>query len=359
MTDIKQITGQFQLPAQPYEYRPFGNGHINDTFELLCRTEDTVKRFVLQTVNGTVFREPVKVMQNIEKVTTFLKAKMPDSARVLQTVSAKDGNSYFLDEEGCCWRIYEFIEQAICPEQPDTAEEFYECGVAFGEFQKYLNDFPATELYETIPDFHNTPKRYESFLAAVEADVCDRAKTVQAEIAFLKERAHFYPTLFQAHNEGKLPLRVTHNDTKINNVMLDATTKKAVCVIDLDTVMPGFSVNDFGDAIRYGANTAAEDETDLSKVTLDLSLFEAYVKGFIEGCGGLLLKSEIRLLPEGAKMLTLEQGLRFLEDYLKGDTYFRAKYPEHNLHRCRTQLKLAWEMEQHWQEMREIVDKYI
>ncbi|MBR4073485.1 MAG: phosphotransferase, partial [Clostridia bacterium] len=214
-------------------------------------------------------------------------------------------------------------------------------------------------LFETIPDFHNTPKRFGDFISAVEADVCGRAAEVKSEIEFIKQRKDFCSVLYKANEEGRLPFRVTHNDTKINNVMLDSKTRKALCVIDLDTIMPGFSVTDFGDSIRFGASTAAEDEKNLDKVWIDLELFQSYAKGFLEGCGGLLGPEEILLMPEGAKMMTLECGMRFLTDYLSGDTYFKTAYEGHNLDRCRTQLKLVADMEKHWDEMKEIVKKYI
>ena len=242
---------------------------------------------------------------------------------------------------------------------PESDEDFYQCALAFGKFQKALNDFPAESLHEIIPDFHNTPKRYKDFLQSVSEDRSGRAHLVKPEIDFIKARADFYPVLFENHSAGKLPLRVSHNDTKCNNVLLDNTTRKALCVIDLDTIMPGFSVTDFGDAIRFGASTAAEDEKDLSKVKLDMEKFRVYTKGFLDGCGGLLSDSEIMLLPEGAKMMTIECGMRFLADFIDGDKYFKIAYPEHNLDRCRTQLKLVSEMEDHWDEMKKCVSEYV
>lgn len=337
----------------------YGNGHINDTFLVLSNQDGMQRRFVLQAVNNNVFKKPVQVMENIEKVLSFLKDRVADERGVMKLISTFGGSTYYIDDKNFCWRMYSFIEDSVCLEHPEDTEDFYQCAVAFGEFQKYLNDFPADSLYETIPDFHNTPKRFCDFLDAVEADVCNRAAGVSEEIEFIKSRADFYPVLFDANSEGRLPLRVAHNDTKSNNVMLDAKTHKAICVIDLDTIMPGFSVTDFGDAIRFGASTAAEDEKDLSKVNIDLNMFDIYTRGFLDGCGGLLSDDEIMLMPEGAKMMTIECGMRFLADYLSGDTYFKTAYPEHNLDRCRTQLKLVADMEAHWDEMKEIVKKYI
>lgn len=339
---------------------PYGNGHINDTFLVSSKRSDgSDKHYILQAINTNVFKKPEQVMHNIEKVTSFLKTRESDERRVMSLVYTKDGAAYHTDCDGRCWRLYDFIEDSICLDLPETPEDFYQSAVAFGQFQNYLNEFPVEELFETIPDFHNTPDRYEKFLKAVEADVCGRAKYVAEEIEFVKSRKDFYSVLIDSNKVGKLPLRVTHNDTKINNVMLDKDTRSALCVIDLDTIMPGFSVTDFGDSIRFGASTAAEDEKDLSKVWMELELFETYAKGFLKGCGGLLTKDEIELLPEGAKMMTIECGMRFLTDYLEGDTYFKTKYPEHNLDRCHTQFKLVADMEEKWDKMKEIVKKYM
>ena len=332
---------------------PYGSGHINDTFLV---TGDT-KRYILQGINSNVFKKPEEVMHNISMVTSFFKLKTDDERKVLSLVHTKDGDPFYKDDTGKYWRVYDFVEDSLCLDLPETIEDFYQAAIAFGEFQKHLNDFPVEKLYETIPDFHNTPDRYKKFLKAVENDVCGRAKSVQEEIKFVMDREEFYSVLFDNNKEGKLPLRVTHNDTKINNVMLDLKTRTALCVIDLDTIMPGFSVNDFGDSIRFGASTATEDEKDLTKVEMNINLFETYAKGFITGCGGLLTKDEIMLMPEGAKMMTIECGMRFLTDYLEGDTYFKTKYADHNLDRCRTQFKLVADMEEKWDQMHSIVKK--
>ena len=335
---------------------PYGNGHINDTFLVTSKCEDNnKKRYILQSININVFKKPQEVMHNIGLVTSFLSEQTDDKRKVLSLVYTKDGKTYFNDEDGRYWRLYDFVEDSICLQLPETTEDFYQSAIAFGEFQKLLNDFPVEKLFETIPDFHNTPDRYNNFLNAVNNDSCNRVKNVAEEIAFVNERKDFYSVLFDNSKKGNLPLRVTHNDTKINNVMLDSKTRTALCVIDLDTIMPGFSVNDFGDSIRFGASTAAEDEKDLDKVEMDINLFETYAKGFIKGCGGLLTNEEIMLMPEGAKMMTIECGMRFLTDYLEGDTYFKTKYPEHNLDRCRTQFKLVKDMEAKWDKMKEIV----
>ena len=355
LSELALAAEAFVTKGDPEACLPHGNGHINSTFVIPCRdARGHQYRYILQAINTNVFKKPEWVTENIKKVTDFLKTRATDRRSVMQMVPTVDGEYTSTDKNGC-WRMYEFIEGAICLDAPETTEDFYQSALAFGRFQRDLSDFPAEELKETIPDFHNTPVRYQNFLKALEEDVVGRAATVRSEVDFLKFRADFYGVLEDAREAGVLPLRVTHNDTKLNNVMLDKATRTALCVIDLDTVMPGYSVNDFGDAIRFGANTAAEDEPDLSRVAIDLTLFEAYTKGFLEGCGGRLPLEEAMLLPEGAKMMTLEVAMRFLTDYLQGDVYFKTKYPEHNLIRCRSQLALVADMEAHWDEMKDIV----
>ena len=350
-----EILSKFKISESVISCEPYGNGHINSTFLV---TTVTGKKYILQALNTNVFKKPDEVMSNIYKVTEHLRAREGDARKVMAVVTLKDGGLLYRDGDKA-WRMLEFVEDSLCLEAPENEADFYECAVAFGNFQRLLGDFDASQLYETIPDFHNTVKRYEAFLDAVEKDICDRAKDVQEEIEFVKARKDFYSVLLDANKSGVLPLRVTHNDTKINNVLLDNATRKALCVIDLDTIMPGFSVTDFGDSIRFGASTAAEDEKDLSKVCLDLSLYETYARGFIAGCGKALGKEEIMLFPEGAKMMTVECGMRFLTDYLSGDTYFKTAYAGHNLDRCRTQFKLVCEMEKHWDKMKAIVEKLI
>ena len=349
------IISQFDLKEPILSCNPHGNGHINSTFIL---SDKKGSRYILQRINTSVFKKPEQVMSNIYKVTEYLKKRSHDPRSVMSLVPLKNGENFLNSQDGC-WRMYKFIESSVCLDTPETSRDFYECGVGFGTFQRQLRDFPAEELFETIPDFHNTPKRYLAFLEAVEADTFHRAEEVKEEIEFIKSRADFMSVLFDAHKNGRLPLRVTHNDTKINNIMLDSSTRSALCVIDLDTIMPGFSATDFGDSIRSGAVIAAEDEKDLSRVELNLEYFEAYTAGFLDGCGGLLDKDEIRLFPEGAKIMTLECGMRFLTDYLEGDTYFKTSRPKQNLDRCRTQLKLVSDMEKHWDTMKEIINKYL
>ncbi len=353
--DYKEIIGHFLKNTRVVSCEKFGNGHINGTYLALCKNAQGEERYILQHINKNVFKSPELVMENIDRVTGFIRSKSKNPREALHFLKCDNGTLCYKDDNGEYWRMYIFVDRCDGIDRP-TLEEFYESGIAFGKFQSLLSDFPAETLNATIPDFHNTPKRYEAFLQAVENNLSGRRDTCSEEIAFIKERAGFYSTLIDANKKGVLPLRVSHNDTKSNNVLLDRDTHKAVCVIDLDTIMPGFSVTDFGDSIRFGASTGSEDEKDLDKIKLDMEKFRVYAKGFIKGCGGRLPKAEINLLPEGALMMTLECGMRFLADYLDGDTYFRTAYPEHNLVRCRTQLKLAREMGNNFDEMKKIVN---
>lgn len=358
-----EAIAQFDFQGEVMDAELYGSGHINDTFLVRCRDNGRTINYILQRMNHEIFKNPIELMENIVNVTSFLRKKIisnhgdPDR-ETMNIVPTKDGKKYYRDSIGSYWRSYQFIKNALTLDIVERAEEFYESAFAFGNFQNLLSDYPAETLHETIPNFHNTPDRYQKFLTAVKNDPLGRAASVQEEIRFVMEREDFTHTLIRAQKKGDLPLRVTHNDTKLNNVMLDEKTRKAVCVIDLDTVMPGFSVTDFGDSIRFGASTGAEDEPDLTKVNLDLSLFELYTKGYLEGCSGSLTETELDLLPAGAKMMTLECGMRFLTDYLEGDTYFRIHREGHNLDRCRTQFKLVSDMEQHWGDMKQIIDQF-
>ena len=347
---------QAYFKQDPTYCEPYGNGHINDTFLVVAD-----RRYILQRMNTAIFNDPDGLMKNILGVTEYVRKKTAEvggdvdrcSIVVCSTLA---GDKYFCDSTGGCWRLYEFTERTITREKVENAEDFYRCAEAFGEFQRQLADYPAETLNETIADFHNTPWRYDNLMDAVHKDSCKRLGGVLKEVAFAKERESFCGTLERAREAGKLPLRVTHNDTKLNNILFDEESGKAICVIDLDTVMPGYSVTDFGDSIRFGANTAAEDETDLSKVSLDLELFRVYAEGFIKGCGGSLTDTELELLPVGAIMMTLECGMRFLTDYLEGDTYFKIHRPNHNLDRARNQFALVADMERKLDEMRKIVE---
>lgn len=355
MENVLRAISHFDIEIEIDSCVPFGGGHINDTYMI---TSKTGEKYIIQAINTNVFKNPEQIMDNIRMVSEHIVQRTGGCNAVMCFIPTKSGSYYHPDSENKFWRLYYFVP-AICLDFPENEQDFYECAFAFGEFQKNLSDFPAEKLHETIPDFHNTPKRFKNFLKAVSEDKMGRAASVQREIEFIKEREEFYSILFSNFESGKLPLRVTHNDTKSNNVLLNSETRKALCVIDLDTIMPGFSVNDFGDAIRFGASTATEDEKDLSKVSMSLPMFRAYTEGFLAGVDGLLTNTEIELLPEGAKMMTIECGMRFLTDYLEGDTYFKTSYQGQNLDRCRTQLKLVADMEAKWDEMKSIVRSFV
>lgn len=358
------IASQFQMEGTITEMEPFGSGHINDTYRITCNVGGgKTKRYILQRMNHEIFKNPKELMENVLNVTSFLRDKIvadggnPDR-KTLNVIQTKDGENYLKDIDGNYWRIYLFIEDAISFDVVEKPEDFYNSAVSFGNFQKMLSDYPAETLHETIVDFHNTVKRFGDFKKAVEADVCGRAKEVQEEIQFVLDREADTHIICDALAQKKIPLRVTHNDTKLNNIMMDKKTGKGICVIDLDTVMPGSALYDYGDSIRFGANTGEEDEKNLDLISLDLDLFDIYTKGFLEGCGGSLTKEEIELFPMGAKLMTFECGMRFLADYLEGDVYFKIQRPEHNLDRARTQFKLVADMEEKWEQMQQIVEKY-
>lgn len=341
-----------------------GNGHINDTFVAIFKKSDgSFNKYILQRINHEVFKNPQELMENVWGVTEYLKQEIAQQGgdprrETLSVIPAKDGKSYYKDSIGCYWRGFHYIDDAGCYEFAETPEQFYESAVAFGTFQKMLAGYPAHTLHETIPDFHNTPVRLQALHNAIAADVKGRAGTVQNEINFVLERAQMASALTDMLARGELPLRVTHNDTKLNNVMIDNTTGRGLCVVDLDTVMPGLAVYDFGDSIRFGASSAAEDECDLSRVHMELPLFDCYTKGFLQACGDSMTQTEIDMLPMGAKVMTFECGIRFLTDYLQGDTYFKTDRENQNLDRCRTQFKLVADMEKKWNQMQEIVNTY-
>ena len=354
----------FQLDGMVMSAVRYGSGHINDTFLMTLRKDDGSEgRVILQRMNKNVFTKPIELMENIMGVTTFLRERIIENGgdpdrETLNVIPTKDGKPYFVDSEGEYWRCYIFIEDATSYDQVESPEDFYETAVAFGNFQKLLADYPAETLHETIEGFHDTKARFEVFKKAIADDVCGRVASIKEEIDFYlahEETANVFGDMLA---KGELPIRVTHNDTKLNNIMIDNETHKGICVIDLDTVMPGLAMNDFGDSIRFGASTAAEDEKDLDKVWCDMNLFDIYTKGFIEGCGGRLTKKEIELLPMGAKVMTFECGMRFLTDHLQGDTYFKIHRENHNLDRARTQMKLVQDMEDKWETMNAIVKKY-
>ncbi len=352
---LSSVLTQFPLDGKVNECQRYGCGHINETYLVVT---DKSHRYILQKINNHIFKNVSALMENIALVTAYLRQQENDPRRVLTLVNTVDGDAYYCHGGDSCWRVYEFVEGSICLQLPETEEDFYQSAVAFGQFQQQLKDFPAETLHETIPNFHNTIDRYRIFHETLSADPMGRAAHVQEEIAFVLAREQEAGTLVNLLRAGKLPLRVTHNDTKLNNVMLDEATRTPLCVIDLDTVMPGLSAYDFGDSIRFGAATAAEDETDLSKMEMSLSLFRTYTKGFVKACPGLT-DLEKKMLPMGAKLMTLEVGLRFLTDYIDGDHYFAVHRDGHNLDRCRTQFKLVADMEAKWDAMAKIVEEEI
>ena len=340
----------FRTIGAPVSCKEFGSGHINSTYQV--RTDDG-HVYILQRINRYVFNDPKAVMENVGAVTEYLRDKVDDPSETLNFLQADTEAYYYVDEDGEYWRCYEFAD-GLCLEAPESDKDFYESAIAFGRFQELLQEFPAETLHETIPMFHNTVNRYRQFREALRADRVGRAASAQKEIDFLLAREKAAGTICRLLESGELPLRVTHNDTKLNNVLLDRNTRKAMCVLDLDTVMPGSSLYDYGDSIRFGAATAPEDEPDPDKMGLDLSLFRVYTAGYLAACPSLTGK-ERELLPMGAKIITLELAVRFLTDYLDGDRYFKIDYPEHNLVRARAQIKLVADMEQKWDEMTRIV----
>ncbi len=352
-TDI--VLQDYDFDSEPVKTEPFGNGHINDTFRVTLKNG---KYCLLQRINKRVFTKPYELMENVSRVCDFIAKRTFDRRKSLHLVKTKEGNLYYIDSEGEFWRMYEYITDSICLDKAETPDDFYQSAVAFGEFQNKLADFDATTLYEVIPNFHNTVSRYKDFHKAIEEDRVGRAKDCKKEIDFYLDHEKMAGAIVDKLNSGEIPMRVTHNDTKLNNVMLDKRTRTALCVIDLDTVMPGSVLYDYGDSIRFGASSADEDERDLSKVYMDLKLFAAYTKGFLSACGDSLTQKEIEMLPIGAIMMTLECGMRFLTDHLNGDTYFRISREGHNLDRSRTQMTLVKDMENKLDEMNAIVKKY-
>ena len=348
LNTIKSVF-HFDLDGVPVFASAHGNGHINRTVMV---TTSSGKKYILQRVSE-VFDIP-GLMKNVEAITSHIASKVDDPRMSLHLVKTLDGESYYHDETGS-FRVFDFVDNSICLELPETPYDFYNCALAFGDFQNQLADFDAASLFEPIPDFHNTVKRYQTFHETIAKDPMKRAAGVQKEIEYALSKEEECCLLHKMRLAGSLPLRVTHNDTKINNVMLDKDTRKPLCVLDLDTVMPGLSLYDFGDAIRSGAGTAMEDEIEYEKMTIDLTMFEAFTRGFLEACK--LTDEEVRCLPLGAKVMTMETGIRFLTDYLDGDHYFGIHRPDHNLDRSRTQFALVADMEAHWDEMKAIVNR--
>lgn len=353
---LNEIVNLFDVAAN---ISPYGNGHINDTY--LCGGDGS--GYILQRINTDVFKNPDEVMENIVRVTEFLRGKIAAAGgdperETLTVIPTKKGESFLRADDGC-YRMYTFVQNTYSADTVENNGQLFEAGKAFGSFQKMLNDFPMEGLHETIVNFHVTPERVKQLDAALKVNFENRAEKCADEIALAKKYSSYADKIVEAIRAGEIPLRVTHNDTKLNNVLLDRTTGKGVCVIDLDTVMPGSLLYDYGDALRFGASSGSEDEKDLSKIWFDLDKFRAFSEGFLGEVGNCLTAKEREYLPLSALMMTYECGIRFLADYLNGDTYFKIHRPGHNLDRARTQLKLVCDIESKFDEMKRIVDSIL
>lgn len=362
--DIHEIIEAFALTGDFVKYKQNSNGHVNNTYLLEFNENGATKKYTLQMINTFAFKKPDQLMSNIIGITNHIRRKNEENGvawadrGTLNFIPCTDGKYYYYDAKGRCWRVYHFIDEVYTCNAIESADIFFNAGKAFGDFQNLLADYDIDSLFETIENFHNTVSRFADFQKAVEDNLSGRLENVKDEIEFALAREKDTHVLVDLIDEGKLPLRVTHNDTKLNNILFDNATNNGICIIDLDTVMPGLSLYDFGDSIRFGANTATEDEKDISKVSLDLNLYEAYVKGYLSSAKDALTDLEKELLPFGAKLMTYECGIRFLMDYLNGDKYFHIDYDDHNLVRCRTQFALVVDMEKKMDEMLEITKKY-
>jgi hypothetical protein len=354
--DVRAVTRHFLIPGEFLSAEPYGSGHINDTYCAKFDQGGSPVRYILQRINHNIFKNPVALMENIQRVTAHLEKKVtgqPDaSRRVLTLIPASGGLPYHRDAEGNHWRAYIFIEKARTFDAVESTEQAFKAARAFGQFQKLLADLPAPRLHDTIPDFHHTPKRFAALEKAILADSAHRAMLAQSEIQFALARKDSCSVLLDAN----LPERVTHNDTKFNNVMLDDATGEGICVIDLDTVMPGLALYDFGDMVRTTTSPAKEDERDLSKVKMQFPMFEALARGYLSTAAEFLTPAEKKLLAFSGKLITFEIGIRFLTDYLSGDVYFKVHRDGHNLDRCRTQFKLVESIEQQEKEMNKLVE---
>ncbi len=359
--DIKHIIKQFAYEGSYISATEMTSGNINSTYKLAYRMADgSQKRYVLQKINTIAFKDPVVLMTNIQLVSNHITAamarkKLDYDRHTLEFVQSKQGGYLYKTANGEFWRSYIYIEDVTAYDSIEEPRHFYEAGRGFGEFQRYLCDFPADKLTATIPDFHNTTKRFYDFVAAVASDKAGRVRSLEREIDFFFDRRKMMNRIIALMESGKIPERVTHNDTKLNNVLIDNETGKAVCVIDLDTVMPGSILYDYGDAIRYGASTAAEDESDTSVISVDMNLFKLFTDGFVSEIAHTITDEEIKNLPLGVLVITCELAMRFLTDYINGDEYFKVKYPEHNLVRAHAQMKLLEEFESRYDEMNEYV----
>ncbi len=359
---LHHISKQFFIYGEFLHAEPCKIGHINETYTATYTQGGLLVRYIHQKVNQTVFRDPAGVMGNISRITGHIRAKLlaqgvkDVTRRVLTVIPTRDNQPFFCDSDGEFWRTFVFVERAQTFEAPQAPAQAFEAGRAFGQFQQLLVDLPGERLLETIPDFHHTRKRFVALQKAIEEDRCNRAQLAKAEIDFALKHEPIVDVLLQAHARGDLPERVTHNDTKFNNVMLDIETGQAMCVVDLDTVMPGLALYDFGDMVRTTTSLTMEDERDLSKVDMQMPLFEALARGYLSSAGQFLTPAEKSYLAFSGKLITFNIGLRFLTDFLVGDTYFRVHRPGHNLDRCRTQFKLVESIEHQEAAMQKLVD---
>lgn len=360
MDKLFEIFDKFDINGKLISLTPYGEGHINHTFLANVKNNDKEKRYIFQKINGNLFKDTVGLMNNILLVTEFIKNKATREGKnvedCLYIIKTKDGEAFYKTEDGG-YRVYNFIDGKSF-QTVENADQFYQSAVAFGEFAKLLANFDATSLVEVLPDFHNTEKRLEAFKASLEKDTLGRAKSVKNEIEFVLSRSNYASKIVSLLESGKMPYKVTHNDTKLNNVMFDKEGKSCLAVIDLDTIMPGSLCYDFGDSIRFGCNHALEDEKDLSKVNFDLELFDAYAKGYLSAVGDGITQIEKDNLAMGSILMTYECGMRFLKDHLDGDVYFKIHRENHNLDRARTQFKLVSDMEKVFDKMKEIINKY-
>jgi hypothetical protein len=359
---LLNISRQFHIHGELLHAEPCKVGHINETYTATYIQGGVTVRYIHQRINHEVFKDPVGLMDNLERVTSHLHRKLQEKGardvtrRALTVIPCRDGKSFHKTDEGEYWRTFVFIERVRTFEAVENAEQAFEAGKAFGGFQNLLVDLPGKRLHDTIPYFHNTRRRFEAFQTALREDRVNRAATARPEIAWVLQHENLCDVILQELANGGIPERTTHNDTKFNNVMLDVDTGKAMCVVDLDTVMPGCALYDFGDMVRTTTSPTLEDEQDLSKVEMRMPMFRALCRGYLEGAAQFLNPKERALIAFSGKLITFTIGLRFLTDYLNGDTYFRVHRPQHNLERCRTQFRLVESIEKQEEEMQNFAD---
>jgi hypothetical protein len=360
---LQEISKRFQIYGEILHAETLKIGHINETYSATYSQGGTRVRYIHQKINRTVFKNPAAVMENVMRVTTHLRKKLEAqnarelTRRSLIVIPTRDGQSFFLNGDDGVWRTFLFIEGVETFEAVQSVDQAYEAGRAFGEFQHLLVDLPGQRLVETIPDFHNTRKRFNALKAAIQVDQHNRARHADAEIKFALAHEPIVDVILNAMARGKIPERITHNDTKFNNVMLDVLTGEAMCIVDLDTVMPGCALYDFGDMVRTTTSPTLEDELDLSKVKMQMPMFKKLAEGYLSTAGKFLTKTEKSYIAFSGKLITFEIGIRFLTDYLSGDSYFRIHRPNHNLDRCRTQFRLVQSIERQEESMQKYVDR--